>query len=96
VTKLSILFIRLYRATLSNFFGLFSACRYTPSCSEYGLVAIQRFGVRRGWWLAIKRIGRCRPFGGWGYDPVPDEYVSRRRRRALRHEHHHEQGGAPS
>jgi uncharacterized protein len=47
------------------------ACRYEPSCSEYAQDAIAAHGVAAGGWLALKRIGRCRPGGGWGVDPVP-------------------------
>ena len=81
---LSIAVIRVYRVTLGPLFALFSGCRFHPTCSQYAMESIQRFGARRGWWLAIRRIGRCNPWGGHGYDPVPDEYVSRgeRRRRA--------------
>ena len=46
-------------------------CRYTPTCSEYMEISINRFGVMKGLWLGIKRIIRCNPFGGHGYDPVP-------------------------
>lgn len=47
------------------------ACRYTPTCSQYALEAIQKYGAIKGTWLAIKRISRCHPWGGSGYDPVP-------------------------
>lgn len=46
-------------------------CRYTPTCSEYGLQAIKKHGPFKGTWLTIKRISRCHPWGGHGYDPVP-------------------------
>jgi putative membrane protein insertion efficiency factor len=49
-----------------------SSCRYFPSCSEYAHEAISRHGALRGGWLALRRLGRCQPFGGHGYDPVPD------------------------
>jgi putative membrane protein insertion efficiency factor len=49
-----------------------SPCRYVPSCSEYALESLERHGLARGTWLAVKRVGRCRPFGGRGADPVPD------------------------
>jgi putative membrane protein insertion efficiency factor len=61
--------IRLYQLTLSPWLG--RQCRYEPSCSRYATEAIERFGVRRGVWLAAKRLGRCHPWGRSGYDPVP-------------------------
>jgi putative membrane protein insertion efficiency factor len=47
------------------------SCRYSPSCSAYAIEAVERYGAARGGWLAVKRLARCHPFGGRGYDPVP-------------------------
>jgi len=71
VKKLSLWAIALYQATFSPIFGLISGCRYDPSCSHYAYEAIQLYGVRRGWWMGIRRIVRCNPFHAGGYDPVP-------------------------
>jgi len=64
-------FIRLYRYTLSAFMG--RTCRYLPTCSEYAQEAIGRHGAWAGFWLGIKRILRCNPWGGHGFDPVPEK-----------------------
>nr|MBN1228916.1 membrane protein insertion efficiency factor YidD [Anaerolineae bacterium] len=64
--------IRLYQMTLSKL--LVPACRFTPSCSQYGYESFQRFGFFKGGWLTIKRISRCHPFNPGGYDPVPEEF----------------------
>jgi putative membrane protein insertion efficiency factor len=63
--------IKLYQVTLSPWLG--RQCRYIPTCSAYAEEAVRRFGARRGAALAVKRIGRCHPWGGSGYDPVPEE-----------------------
>ncbi|HSC16673.1 MAG TPA: membrane protein insertion efficiency factor YidD [Gammaproteobacteria bacterium] len=62
--------IRLYQLTLSPWLG--TRCRYEPTCSNYAAEALKRHGVRRGVWLAAKRLGRCHPWGRSGYDPVPE------------------------
>ena len=62
--------IRLYQYLLSPLIG--PTCRYAPTCSEYALEAIDRHGAARGTWLALRRLLRCHPWGGSGYDPVPD------------------------
>jgi putative membrane protein insertion efficiency factor len=49
-----------------------SPCRYTPSCSEYAREAVELHGAGRGSWLAARRLSRCHPFGGHGFDPVPE------------------------
>lgn len=61
--------IRIYQLCLSPI--LPGSCRYAPSCSHYAAEAIQHHGALRGCWLALKRICRCQPWGGAGYDPVP-------------------------
>lgn len=58
-----------YRLVLKPLFP--ATCRFEPSCSEYALQAIRRFGLIGGGWLAAKRLGRCNPWGPWGHDPVP-------------------------
>lgn len=63
--------IGLYRYLVSPFLG--PSCRFTPSCSEYAQTAIIRFGVFKGGWLSIKRIGSCHPWHEAGYDPVPEK-----------------------
>ena len=63
--------IRLYQLVLSPI--LPGSCRYAPSCSHYAAEAIDSHGVVRGGWLAVKRIFRCHPWGGDGYDPVPEK-----------------------
>ena len=68
-TWLPVKLIRLYQITLSPYMG--RQCRYTPTCSNYALEALRKHGLLRGGWLAFKRILRCAPWGGSGYDPVP-------------------------
>jgi uncharacterized protein len=61
--------VQLYRWTLSPIFGRF--CRFDPTCSGYTLEALKRHGPWKGTMLGAKRIGRCHPLGGFGFDPVP-------------------------
>ncbi len=61
--------IRFYQRAISPLSG--PCCRFTPTCSEFAADAIDRYGAASGGWLAVKRILRCHPFGGQGYDPVP-------------------------
>lgn len=65
-----ILLVRFYRYAISPLLG--ANCRYQPTCSAYAEEALRRHGVLRGGWLALKRISRCNPWGGSGYDPVPE------------------------
>ncbi|NWF77422.1 MAG: membrane protein insertion efficiency factor YidD [Chloroflexi bacterium] len=69
MTQLALWLIRWYQNTLSK--GLPSVCRFQPTCSQYALEAIKKYGFLRGSWLAAKRIVRCNPFSEGGYDPVP-------------------------
>lgn len=64
-----IFLVRIYQIAISPLLG--SNCRFTPTCSAYSIEALQKHGALRGGWLAIRRISRCHPWGGDGYDPVP-------------------------
>ena len=64
-----ILLVRAYQVGLSPL--LPASCRYTPSCSAYAVEALERHGALRGSWLTLRRLSRCHPWGGHGYDPVP-------------------------
>ena len=69
LTKLLVWPIRFYQVAISPHFP--AACRYTPTCSQYAIEALRKYGPLKGLWLAARRILRCHPWGGHGYDPVP-------------------------
>lgn len=69
MSRLALFLIKAYQWLLSPVLG--NNCRYHPTCSEYAAEAIRTHGAARGTWLALRRIGRCHPWGGSGYDPVP-------------------------
>jgi putative membrane protein insertion efficiency factor len=61
--------IRVYQLILSPYIG--PKCRYSPTCSQYAMEALKKYGLFKGLWLAMKRVSRCHPWGGHGVDPVP-------------------------
>ena len=67
--KVLIRALGIYQKLFSPLIG--PSCRFHPTCSQYAVEAIERFGVRRGFFLSIKRISKCHPWGGSGVDPVP-------------------------
>jgi putative membrane protein insertion efficiency factor len=74
---IAILPIRFYQVAISPFLG--KSCRFEPTCSYYTIEAIQEWGLFKGVWLGLKRISRCHPWGGHGFDPVP------KKEKAIRH-----------
>ena len=69
LNKIFIFPVRVYQTMISPLLG--SNCRYTPTCSQYMIDAINEWGAFKGIWLGLKRIGRCHPWAGHGHDPVP-------------------------
>lgn len=69
IARLLIALVRLYQLTLGLILG--GHCRFTPTCSEYSIDALRGHGAVRGSWLTLRRLARCHPFGGHGFDPVP-------------------------
>jgi putative membrane protein insertion efficiency factor len=67
--RIGLVLVHSYQLLLSPFAG--GACRYEPSCSAYALEAIDRHGLVRGTWLALRRVARCHPWSAAGFDPVP-------------------------
>jgi len=66
--KIAILFVKFYQGAISP--HLMPSCRFTPTCSQYAIEAITKYGALKGSWLGLKRILRCHPWGGSGHDPV--------------------------
>ena len=64
-----IVLIKLYQWIISPWLG--NQCRYQPTCSHYGIKAFKKHGPVKGFWLTLKRVSKCHPWGGHGYDPVP-------------------------
>ncbi len=64
-----IILVRIYQGALSPYLG--NSCRYTPTCSQYAIQAIEKYGPWKGGWMAVRRMARCHPWGGHGHDPVP-------------------------
>ena len=68
ISKVFLCILRFYKAAISPYLG--NNCRFTPTCSEYAMEAIRRYGDIKGSWMAMKRLVRCNPFCKGGYDPV--------------------------
>lgn len=75
-----VLLIKFYQLCISPFTP--PSCRFTPTCSQYGLEAFRRHGPVKGLYLTVRRLLRCHPWGGSGYDPVPEEFHFFQKKRA--------------
>ncbi len=69
MSKILVLLVKAYRYFLSPLLG--PSCRFSPTCSEYALQALGKYGALKGLWLSVKRVGRCHPWHDGGYDPLP-------------------------
>lgn len=69
LARILVMIVRGYQVAISPL--LPPSCRYTPTCSQYAVEALRRYGALRGAWLTLRRLGRCHPFRAGGYDPVP-------------------------
>lgn len=67
--KAAVLIVRAYQRVISPLFP--PTCRFQPTCSTYAITSLERYGLLKGGWMAIKRIGRCHPWNAGGHDPVP-------------------------
>lgn len=67
--KIAVLPVRFYQLAISPLTG--PTCRFTPTCSQYTIEAIREWGILRGWWMGMRRIASCHPWGKHGHDPVP-------------------------
>ena len=72
MTQVLVFLIKVYKSTVSPIFDILfgKACRFTPTCSQYTIDALEKYGTVKGLILGFKRFGKCHPFGGSGYDPV--------------------------
>jgi uncharacterized protein len=68
------------------------ACRFEPTCSAYAAEAIRRYGIRRGGWMGLERLMKCRPMGGWGFDPLPGIHYISDIKTASAETRHHKRG----
>lgn len=69
MTRILLVLIRAYQYLVSPMLG--PSCRFTPTCSEYAVQALKKYGAIKGGWLSVKRVGRCHPWHDGGYDPLP-------------------------
>lgn len=69
MTRILLLLVKAYQFMISPMLG--PSCRHTPTCSEYAVQALTKYGAIKGLWLSIKRVGRCHPWHDGGYDPLP-------------------------
>lgn len=69
MTRILLILIRAYQYLVSPMLG--PSCRFTPTCSDYAVQALRKYGAVKGTWLSIKRVGRCHPWHDGGYDPLP-------------------------
>ena len=74
INKFFVFLIQVYRMAISPLFGQ-SKCRFTPTCSQYGLDAYKEFNFFKATYLTLKRVLRCHPLGGYGYDPIPQSSI---------------------